>query len=256
MKNILDQFPRTVDVHPFYSDLINVLYDKDNYKMALGHCNTTKNVAMSIEKEFLNLLKFGDSLYRCKQLKKTALGKMASAIKKLKSSLEYLEEVRQHLSRIPTIDPTKITLLICRYPNVGKSYFITEISKAKVEIQPYPFTTKNLFVGHFEHKSEIFQVIDTPGILDHPLEERNTIEMQSIVALAHLRSTVLFFIDLSESCGYFLSDQISLFNSLKPLISDSVIVFSKSDLKKISEIKEEEENYYLLKEFLLGKKYV
>ncbi len=27
-------------------------------------------------------------------------------------------------------------------------------------------------------------VIDTPGVLDHPLEDRNTIEMQSITALA------------------------------------------------------------------------
>ena len=43
-----------------------------------------------------------------------------------------------------------------------------------------------------------FQVIDTPGILDHPLEDRNTIEMQAITALAHLRSAVLYFMDVSE----------------------------------------------------------
>jgi nucleolar GTP-binding protein len=44
-------------------------------------------------------------------------------------------------------------------------------------------------------------VIDSPGILDHTLEERNTIEMQAITALAHLRACVLFFIDISETCG-------------------------------------------------------
>lgn len=44
--------------------------------------------------------------------------------------------------------------------------------------QPYAFTTKSLYVGHMDYKYLRWQVIDTPGILDRPLEERNTIEMQ------------------------------------------------------------------------------
>lgn len=47
-----------------------------------------------------------------------------------------------------------------------------------MEVQPYAFTTKSLFVGHTDYKYLRWQVIDTPGILDRPLEERNTIEMQ------------------------------------------------------------------------------
>ncbi len=58
-------------------------------------------------------------------------------------------------------------------------------------------------------------MIDTPGILDHPLEERNTIEMLSITALAHLRCVVLFVVDLSGTCGYTLEQQAGLFNSIK-----------------------------------------
>jgi len=45
-------------------------------------------------------------------------------------------------------------------------------------LQPYAFTTKSLYVGHMDYKYLRWQVIDTPGILDRPLEERNTIEMQ------------------------------------------------------------------------------
>lgn len=47
-----------------------------------------------------------------------------------------------------------------------------------MDVQPYAFTTKSLFVGHTDYKYLRWQVIDTPGILDRPLEERNTIEMQ------------------------------------------------------------------------------
>ena len=33
---IRGDFPKIDDIHPFYSALINVLYDKDHYKLALG----------------------------------------------------------------------------------------------------------------------------------------------------------------------------------------------------------------------------
>jgi nucleolar GTP-binding protein len=42
--------------------------------------------------------------------------------------------------------------------------------------------------------------------LDHTLEERNTIEMQAITALAHLKACILFFIDISETCGHTISE--------------------------------------------------
>ena len=53
-----------------------------------------------------------------------------------------------------------------------------------------------------------WQVVDTPGILDHSLEERNTIEMQAITALAHLRAAVLYIMDVSEQCGQNIHQQV------------------------------------------------
>ncbi|KAL0266035.1 UNVERIFIED_CONTAM: hypothetical protein PYX00_011752 [Menopon gallinae] len=251
---ILTQFPQLEDIHPFYADLINVLYDRDHYKMALGHVNVINKVIQNTSKEFLKLLKFGESAYRCKQLKKSALGRMASAAKKLKGSLEYLEEVRQHMSRLPSISLSTPTLLICGYPNVGKSSLINKMSRAKVEVQPYAYTTKNLYVGHFEHDGVGYQVIDTPGLLDNKLEDRNTIEMQSIVALAHIKALALFIIDVSESCGFSVADQIALFNSLQPLIGAHLIVLSKSDVAKLESIGPESKQ--LMVDFLSGKPYV
>lgn len=133
---------------------------------------------------------------------------MATIMRRQKDPLSYLEQVRQHISRLPAIDPNTRTLIICGYPNVGKSSFINRVTRADVDVQPYAFTTKSLFVGHMDYKYLRWQVIDTPGILDHPLEEMNTIEMQSITALAHLKSAVLYFMDLSEQCGYTVEAQV------------------------------------------------
>src|ERR1700704_2279634 len=77
---------------------------------------------------------------------------MATVMKRQKDSLAYLEQVRQHLARLPSIDPNTRTLLICGYPNVGKSSFINKITRADVDVQPYAFTTKSLFVGHMDYK--------------------------------------------------------------------------------------------------------
>merc|ERR1719471_1406630 len=211
---------------------MNVLYDRDHYKLALGQLNTARHLVENVSKDYVRLLKYGDSLYRCKQLKKAALGRMATIIKRQSQSLSYLEEVRQHLSRLPSIDPNTRTILITGFPNVGKSSFINKITRADVEVQPYAFTTKSLFVGHTDHKYLRWQVIDTPGILDHPLEERNTIEMQAITALAHLRAAVLYFVDPSEQCGYSLEAQKALFDNIRPLFANKplLVVANKADI--------------------------
>ena len=243
---ILTEFPKLEEVHPFYADLMNVLYDKDHYKLALGQINTARHLVDNVAKDYTRLLKYGDSLYRCKQLKKAALGRMCTIMKRQKQSLEYLEQVRQHLSRLPSIDPNTRTLLICGFPNVGKSSFINKITRADVEVQPYAFTTKSLYVGHTDYKYLRWQVVDTPGILDHSLEDRNTIEMQAITALAHLRAAVLYVMDVSEQCGHSLEQQLELFNNIKPLFANKplMVCVNKIDVLKLDELTEDKQNIF------------
>ena len=235
---IITEFPKLDDVHPFYADLMNVLYDRDHYKLALGQINTAKNLIDNVSKDYARLMKFADSLYRCKQLKRAALGRMCTIMKRQNQSLQYLEQVRQHLSRLPSIDPNTRTLLVCGFPNVGKSSFMNKVTRADVEVQPYAFTTKSLFVGHMDYRYLRWQVVDTPGILDHALEDRNTIEMQAITALAHLRSAILYVMDISQQCGHSLEDQLALFDSIKPLFANkpTFIVLNKIDIVKPDEL--------------------
>ncbi|OQE31639.1 hypothetical protein PENSTE_c001G10143 [Penicillium steckii] len=240
---ILDGFPRLQDIHPFHKDLMNTLYDADHFRIALGQVSTAKHLIETVSRDYVRLIKYAQSLFQCKQLKRAALGRMATICRRLKDPLVYLEQVRQHLGRLPSIDPNTRTLLICGYPNVGKSSFLRNITRADVDVQPYAFTTKSLFVGHFDYKYLRFQAIDTPGILDHPLEEMNTIEMQSITAVAHLRSAILYFMDLSEQCGYSVADQIKLFHSIKPLFANKVvyIVVNKIDVRRPEDLDPEEQ---------------
>ena len=238
---ILSDFPRLNDIHPFYADLCNTLYDRDHYKLALGQINTARSLVDSIARDMIRMVKYGDSLYRCKCLKRAALGRMCTVLKRQKASLAYLEEVRKHMSRLPALDPNTRTILMCGLPNVGKSSFMNKITRANVDVQPYAFTTKSLFVGHCDYRYLRWQVIDTPGILDHPLEERNTIEMQAITALAHLTCSVLYFVDISEQCGYTIEQQCSLFQSIKPLFANKqlIVVVNKIDQQPWESLEQE-----------------
>ncbi|TYJ04879.1 hypothetical protein E1A91_A12G124300v1 [Gossypium mustelinum] len=198
LSTIIDEFPRLDDIHPFYGDLRHVLYNKDHYKLALGQINTARNLISKIAKDYVKLLKYGDSLYRCKSLKVAALGRMCTVIKRIGPSLAYLEQIRQHMARLPSIDPNTRTMLICGYPNVGKSSFMNKITRADVDVQPYAFTTKSL--------------------------------------------SMLFFLDISGSCGYSIAQQAALFHSIKSLFMNKplIIVCNKTDLQPLDGISEED----------------
>ena len=69
---------------------MNVLYDKNHYKLALGQLRTARHLIDHIGKDYVRLLKFGDSLYRCKQLKKAALGRLVFFFLRLLRGLSKL----------------------------------------------------------------------------------------------------------------------------------------------------------------------
>ena len=98
------------------------------------------------------------SLYCFVTLRYLLYFRMCTIMKRQNQSLTYLEQVRQHLSRLPSIDPNTRTLLVCGFPNVGKSSFMNKVTRADVEVQPYAFTTKSLYVGHMDYRYLRWQV--------------------------------------------------------------------------------------------------
>lgn len=45
-------------MHPFYSDLMNILYDKDHYKIALGQINISRHLIDGCIFDFVNQFHF------------------------------------------------------------------------------------------------------------------------------------------------------------------------------------------------------
>ena len=62
-------------------------------------------------------------------------------------------------------------------------------------------------------------MVDTPGLLDRPMEKRNDIEMQAISALENFGSLVLFLIDESEKCGTSIEEQHNLLEEILRVVS-------------------------------------
>jgi nucleolar GTP-binding protein len=130
------------------------------------------------------------------------------------------------------------TIVIAGYPNVGKSSLLRCLSSAKPKIAQYPFTTKEIHLGHIEKTEKYitkrFQIIDTPGLFDRPLSKRNVIEKQAMAALTHLAGLIIFILDTSETCGYSLEEQTHLLTQIKNMFSGlpTIIVENKADIKK------------------------
>lgn len=164
--------------------------------------------------------------------RKEAYGRISSVMRQVGSSLLWLSEARETLKKLPTISPELPCIVVCGAPNVGKSAFISALSSGNMEVNHYPFTTKQIHVGHFFHRRLQHQLVDTPGLLDRPMIKRNAIEKQAIAALENIGSLVLFLLDGSEACGTPFDEQLNLLEEVKGLLpeTDLMVVTSKADL--------------------------
>ena len=118
-----------------------------------------------------------------------------------REALMKLIETTQKLRRLPRPVVGEPILVLVGMPNVGKSSLVSATSTGTPEINDYPFTTRRLKMGHVIGRVGRYQVMDTPGVLSRPEEERNPMEGLTLAAVEHLPSAVVFVMDLSGTCG-------------------------------------------------------
>ncbi|MHA2088636.1 MAG: NOG1 family protein, partial [Promethearchaeota archaeon] len=243
---IIKTVPIIDDLPDFYKELASVLVNIDELKLTLGKLNGILPLLRKIEREHQQQLRRIEAPKDGDRLRRAAFGRISSIINKQNKNLEYLNRIRGSLRQIPSIDYTMPCVVVAGYPNVGKSSIVKNISTNKrIEVKEYPFTTKQLKMGHLEIDRKFekikIQCLDTPGILDRPMSKRNSIELQAILALRLISDVIFFVFDPTPACGYSVESQIELFNEIKDNFSkdgeiEIVIIFNKMDLAKDSEI--------------------
>jgi nucleolar GTP-binding protein len=230
--SIVKKFPSFDHMPPFYLELADVLVGVDELKMNLASVQWAGNKIHEIARKYVGIMRDADD---AKVVRKQAFGRISSIVDSIDSNLRFLNNARNKLRKLPDIGEGP-AIVVAGYPNVGKSSFVALVSSARPEIATYPFTTRGLAVGHFMRNKIRYQVIDTPGLLDRPLEERNEIELQAISALKHVGKAILYIIDPSETCGYILEKQMHLLEEIKKEFEVPILVAAnKTDIAAICE---------------------
>ena len=228
----IQAMPSFNNLEPFYKDLYECIIDTNELRKHLSSISSVARLIKRIRR---------DSLVRLKELKyvkgaereaKTIgaayVGRIASLVNGLKSKIAYYNETARVLRELPSIRTNEECIMLAGFPNVGKSTLLKKLTESKPEIANYPFTTKGLNVGVFKKRYIPIQVIDTPGLLDRPLHERNAIELKAVTALQHLKGLIVFVVDPTDD----LKNQTNLLAEIKKLFTRHkfLVAITKSDV--------------------------
>jgi nucleolar GTP-binding protein len=232
LKDSVEGFPTLNRLHPFYLELADILVGLDRLKKSLGAVYNCIPPIDEIASNHLQVLKLTTDYKVMKRTRSAAKGRIVSILRATSDNIAFMIEAKVKLSRLPGIIPSSPTIVCAGFPNVGKSTLVREVSTAEPEIAYYPFTTKEVIIGHLKVDNQGVQIVDTPGLLDRPMAKRNEIEREAIAALKYLAHVIIFMIDPSEACGWPLDEQIQLYEEIRrmfPLIPMPV-VFNKVDI--------------------------
>lgn len=228
-----DEFPTTEILPKFYFEIIDIMVGVDDLKNSLGAVNWAKRKSKRTLMEAARKVVSSDDIEEIEKIRKQAYARTDSFLKQVDEDLEFLKDCRQKLNSLPDISTEHPTVAVAGYPNVGKSELVSKISSGRPKVDVYPFTTQEVGIGHFHLGYRKCQLLDTPGMLDRPKEERNDIELQAVKALESLADLIIFLFDPTETCGYPMEKQEELYREIKKELSeaDFVEVENKSDVK-------------------------
>ena len=228
LNGYVEKFPRIEKDEDFLPELVDIIIGLDQYKKSLGAINWACNRMEKLKTETLRNIRRSKDLEIIDSIRGQFYGRTSSLMGQISKDLLFLQDCKNKFRNLPSVEANVPTLVVAGFPNVGKSNLVTVLSSATPEIAPYPFTTKGIIVGHIDDEWRKYQIIDTPGLLDRDLSERNDIEKQAVLALKYLTHVMLVVIDPSETCGYDMEKQLKLLDSLQRGFEGVPIIVAES----------------------------
>ncbi|MFH1054506.1 MAG: GTPase [Candidatus Altiarchaeota archaeon] len=211
---VVEYFPTYEELSEFHQRLLDLRVDKDRYKKSLATVKWCSERVESIKDKTLRKLKVSKDTSQSKEF----LGRVGSFVGRIKPELDYLQDVKAVLRSFPFVKEVP-TLVVAGIPNAGKSTFVRTLTGSNVKVAPYPFTTTDILIGHKMIRHAEYQIIDSPGILDRPMGQRNKVELQAVLALKYLANVVLFIIDPQVP----LKEQLNLLEEIKEKFGLTVV---------------------------------
>jgi nucleolar GTP-binding protein len=228
LENVVTAWPDFDALDPFYYNLADAIVGVDALRQHLSEVGWASGKATDIRHEYERRL-YGDH-ETARKLREQAFARLADVVEEVEADLAAISDANEQLRDLPDIRPEEPTIVVAGYPNVGKSSFVNSVTRATNEEATYPFTTTQIHVGHHEHRRVRYQLVDTPGLLDRPPEDRNDIESQAVSALEHAADAVLVVLDPTGNCGYPLDVQRALRSAVEDRFDVPVLsVYNKLD---------------------------
>ncbi len=230
--------PERSEVSPFLLELLDALggggLNRSRHKI-----QSSLRIIRSITRRSLSKMDRAPSTQSLHAIRKASYGRISSEVRSLGPTFKYLRQLAPRMKELPAIKAGIPTVVIAGYPNVGKTTLLKALTGSAPEIRPIPFTTRSIQLGYYPWRWQRVQVIDTPGLLDRPEEERNPIERKAVGALRHLPDVVVFVIDPTTTGGFTLDSQLNLLSQIrdsfaKPLL----VVISKIDIAEGDQLEE------------------
>ncbi len=217
----------------FYKELFQVFTGYEAGSLAAKakkYARVARNIYYEALGEFRRLSE--DNGVGSSELFKRNAGRLLSLYKRLSRKVLLVKKYLVEVSKMPDVRGDYV-VVIAGLPQVGKSTLLSKLTRAKPEIGNYPFTTKTLIAGHLEVDGfGKIVLLDSPGMLDSPIEEKNLIELKAVLAIKHLANHLLYVFAVYPHFYYTLEEQVRVFSQVTKLLEGKpvTVVLNKVDL--------------------------